>query len=76
VGQSNEQTTTVFPEVIEDGESSARVADVVESLSPKSMRSTFAGMWSRTLRVKVTGKDGSSKLDIQIPVSHCTLHFR
>lgn len=67
---SNEQTTAVVPEVIQDGESSSRVADVVESLSPRSMRSSFAGMWSRTLRVKVTGKDGASKLDISIPVSH------
>lgn len=66
----NEQTAAVVPEVIQDGESSSKVADVVESLSPRSMRSTFAGMWSRTLRIKVTDKNGTSKLDISIPVSH------
>lgn len=66
----NEQTAAVTPEVIQDGESSSKVADVVESLSPRSMRSTFAGMWSRTLRIKVTDKNGTSKLDISIPVSH------
>ena len=75
MAQSNEQTTAVVPDLVIPGgesskEASSRVADVVESLSPRSMRSTFAGMWSRTLRVKITGKDGTAKLDISIPVSH------
>lgn len=64
-GPSVRQTTAVVPEVIQDG--SPSVADVVENLTPRSMRSTFSGMWSRTLRVKVTDKNGASKLDIQIP---------
>ncbi|KAG0613270.1 hypothetical protein M758_6G089500 [Ceratodon purpureus] len=72
VAPSNEQSTAVVPDlVIPGGESSnaasSSVADVVESLSPRSMRSTFAGMWSRTLRVKITGKDGTVKLDISVP---------
>lgn len=71
----NEQTTAVVPDlVIPGGESrkdgNSSVADVVESLRPRSMRSSFAGMWSRTLRVKITDKDGIVKLDISIPVSH------
>lgn len=70
-GPSVRQTTAVVPEVIQDG--SPSVADVVENLTPRSMRSTFSGMWSRTLRVKVTDKNGASKLDIQIPVSFYAL---
>lgn len=30
----------------------------------------FSGIWSRKLRVRITGLDGSEKLDIRIPVSH------
>lgn len=72
VTSSNEQSTAVVPDlVIPDGESSkdpsSRVAEVVESFSPRSMRSTIAGMWSRTLRIKVTGKDGTVKLNVSIP---------
>ena len=77
---NNEQPAVVVPDVILEGgqtgsDASAKVAEVVESLSPRSMRSTFAGMWSRTLRVKITGKDGTAKLDVSIPVSCCYDHF-
>ena len=30
----------------------------------------FSGIWSIKLRVKITGRDGFEKLDIQIPVSY------
>nr|QEI21540.1 phosphoenolpyruvate carboxylase [Zygophyllum xanthoxylum] len=30
-------------------------------------RGPFSGIWSRTLRVKITGRDGFEKLDIRIP---------
>lgn len=30
----------------------------------------FSGIWSKKLRVKITGRDGYEKLDIRIPVSH------
>ncbi|XP_057960081.1 uncharacterized protein LOC131152287 isoform X2 [Malania oleifera] len=33
-------------------------------------RDPFFGIWSRTLRIKITGGDGFEKLDIRIPVSH------
>ncbi|CAM6039381.1 unnamed protein product [Sphagnum compactum] len=44
-----------------------RVSEVMESLSPDGMRKSFAGMWSRTLRVKITGRDGIVKLNVSIP---------
>jgi hypothetical protein len=47
-----------------------RVAEVMESLSPDGMRKSFAGMWSRTLRVKITGRDGIVKLNVSIPVCY------
>ncbi|XP_047308057.1 2,3-dimethylmalate lyase isoform X2 [Impatiens glandulifera] len=38
-------------------------------LSPQidGSRAPLSGIWSRTLRVKITGRDGSEKLDIRIP---------
>ncbi|XP_027349504.1 uncharacterized protein LOC113861091 isoform X3 [Abrus precatorius] len=32
-----------------------------------SSRNPFSGIWSRTLRVKITGRDGFEKLDLRIP---------
>ncbi|VFQ70412.1 unnamed protein product [Cuscuta campestris] len=55
---------------------SQRAADeVVEVLTPEvsnpyngdSSGGSFSRMWSRKLRVKITGRDGSDKLDIRIP---------
>ncbi|WCJ41472.1 Phosphoenolpyruvate carboxylase family protein [Euphorbia peplus] len=48
---------------------------VVEVLSPDAYgnyradgsRDPFAGIWSRTLRIKLTGRDGIEKLDVRIP---------
>jgi hypothetical protein len=34
-----------------------------------SSRDPFSGIWSRTLRIKITGRDGIEKLDLRIPVS-------
>jgi len=34
-------------------------------------RGALGGIWSRTLRVKITGRDGVEKLDVRIPVSYC-----
>jgi len=50
---------------------------VVEVITPEvyggygadSSRGPFSGIWSRTLRVKITGRDGFEKLDVRIPVS-------
>lgn len=51
---------------------------VVEVLTPEvysnsgagSSADPFSGIWSRKLRVKIIGRDGSEKLDVRIPVSH------
>lgn len=49
--------------------------NVVEVVTPEvyygadGSKGRFSGIWSRQLRVKVTGKDGSEKLEIRIPVS-------
>ncbi|KAL3007744.1 hypothetical protein AAZX31_08G351900 [Glycine max] len=32
-----------------------------------SSRNPFSGIWSRTLRVKITGRDGFERLDLRIP---------
>lgn len=50
---------------------------VVEVLTPEvysefgagSSADPFSGIWSRKLRVKIIGRDGSEKLDVRIPVS-------
>ncbi|KAI3977812.1 hypothetical protein MKX01_040557 [Papaver californicum] len=47
--------------------------NVVEVVTPEvyygadGSKGRFSGIWSRHLRVKVTGKDGSEKLEIRIP---------
>lgn len=33
-------------------------------------RDPFSRIWSRTLRIKITGGDGFEKLDVRIPVSY------
>lgn len=33
-------------------------------------RGPSTGMWSRTLRLKITGRDGIQKIDARIPVSN------
>ncbi|XP_074264199.1 uncharacterized protein LOC141586770 isoform X2 [Silene latifolia] len=34
---------------------------------PGGSTGTFGGIWSRTLRIKITGNDGVEKLDVRIP---------
>ena len=33
-------------------------------------RGALGGIWSRTLRIKITGWDGVERLDVRIPVSY------
>ncbi|XP_057754534.1 uncharacterized protein LOC130973865 [Arachis stenosperma] len=48
---------------------------IVEVITPEvynkyggdGSRDPFSGIWSRTLRVKITGRDGFEKLDLRIP---------
>lgn len=44
--------------------------DVYNSYSADGSRGPFSGIWSRKLRVKITGRDGFERLDVRIPVSH------
>ncbi|KAF6146863.1 hypothetical protein GIB67_018516 [Kingdonia uniflora] len=64
-------TTSQPPFQRDDGEEQELVVEVVTpevyygSDGPKG---PFGGMWSRTLRVEITGQDGSEKLELWIPV--------
>lgn len=45
---------------------------VVEVITPEiynnyGSKDPFSGIWSRTLRIKITGRDGAEKLDVRIP---------
>lgn len=54
---------------------------IVEVITPEvytnsgagGSRDAFSGIWSRTLRVKITGRDGFEKLDVRIPVSSLSI---
>ncbi|KAL2329461.1 hypothetical protein Fmac_017042 [Flemingia macrophylla] len=41
--------------------------DVYNKYGADGSRNPFSGIWSRTLRVKITGRDGFEKLDLRIP---------
>lgn len=49
--------------------------EVLDKYVADYSKGAFSGIWSRKLRVKITGGDGFEKLDIRIPVSHCGTHF-
>ncbi|XP_048234551.1 2,3-dimethylmalate lyase isoform X2 [Ricinus communis] len=41
--------------------------DVISNYGADGSRDPFSGIWSRKLRVKITGRDGFEKLDVRIP---------
>ncbi|XVF65503.1 hypothetical protein PTKIN_Ptkin09bG0254700 [Pterospermum kingtungense] len=41
--------------------------DVYNNYRADGSRDPFSGIWSRTLRVRITGRDGFEKLDVRIP---------
>lgn len=43
--------------------------DVYNNYRADGSRDPFSRIWSRTLRVRITGRDGFEKLDVRIPVS-------
>ncbi|KAI3952480.1 hypothetical protein MKW92_035550 [Papaver armeniacum] len=65
----NQERTKDVTEERDQGEQD----NVVEVVTPEvyygadGSKGHFSGIWSRQLRVKVTGKDGSEKLEIRIP---------
>lgn len=53
-------------------DSEQRVDPVVEVMIPEVVsnesRNPFSRIWSRSLRIKIIGRDGIEKLDVRIPV--------
>ena len=47
--------------------------DVHSNSGADGSRDPFSGIWSRTLRIKITARDGFEKLDVRIPVSYISL---
>lgn len=45
------------------------IPEVYSNPGADDSRGAFGNLWSRTLRIKITGNDGSEKLDVRIPVS-------
>ncbi|KAL1154423.1 hypothetical protein V6Z11_A09G239700 [Gossypium hirsutum] len=41
--------------------------DVYTKYGADGSRDPFSGIWSRTLRIKITGRDGFEKLDVRVP---------
>ncbi|KAK8577799.1 hypothetical protein V6N13_028064 [Hibiscus sabdariffa] len=41
--------------------------DVYSNYRADGSRDPFSGIWSRTLRIKITGRDGIEKLDVRVP---------
>ncbi|CAK8540535.1 unnamed protein product [Lathyrus sativus] len=41
--------------------------DMYNKYGADSSGNPFSGIWSRTLRIKITGRDGAEKLDLRIP---------
>lgn len=58
-------------ERVEQDESEQRVDPVVEVMIPEVVsnesRNPFSRIWSRSLRIKIIGRDGIEKLDVRIP---------
>lgn len=44
--------------------------DMFSKYSAGGSNNPFSGIWSRTLRVKIIGRDGFERLDVRIPVRH------
>lgn len=49
------------------------IPEVLDNYRADGARGPFSGIWSRTLRIKITGRDGFEKLDVRIPVSYLSL---
>ncbi|MQL71135.1 hypothetical protein Taro_003455 [Colocasia esculenta] len=43
------------------------LVEVLPNSGSYDSRGSFSGIWSRTLRIKITGRDGMEKLDVRIP---------
>lgn len=81
-GYSLADSSTYNPRIESKNDAEHKRDPVVEVLTPYGYenfssgdsRSRTSGKWSRTLRLKITGKDGLEKLDVRVPVSFLSLH--
>ncbi|XP_010912146.1 uncharacterized protein [Elaeis guineensis] len=68
---STRPTTQEYPEQREDRPSDPVVEVltpyVYDNFSSGDSRGRMSGIWSRTLRLKITGRNGLEKLDVRIP---------
>lgn len=74
-GYSLANSSTFNPSPTSRDEAEQKSDPIVEVLTPygyKNFKSDdsknrMSGIWSRTLRLKITGKDGQEKLDVRVP---------
>lgn len=56
-----------------EDDSEQREEPIIEVMTPEVVysdsRNPFSRIWSRSLRIKIIGRDGFEKLDVRIPVS-------
>ncbi|XP_050214206.1 uncharacterized protein LOC126665432 isoform X2 [Mercurialis annua] len=67
IQQSTPQDTEQRSQSSQDPVVEVITPDVYSGSGADGSRDPFSGIWSRTLRVKITGKDGFEKLDVRIP---------
>ncbi|KAL3724418.1 hypothetical protein ACJRO7_029569 [Eucalyptus globulus] len=71
-GVSTEYSTSQRTQEDTEQRSQVLQAPIVEVINPtyygtESSRGPFSGLWSRILRIKITGRDGLERLDLRIP---------
>lgn len=62
-----QQSSQNDPENINQSARNPNVEVVIPEIY--SSRESFSGIWSRKLRIKITGRDGFERLDVRVPVS-------
>lgn len=75
IQQREQVDTEQTSQTIEDPIVEVITPDVYNKYGADGSRDPFSGIWSRTLRIKITGRDGVEKLDLRIPVSDHTLQL-
>lgn len=83
IGYSSGDSSTYNPRLT-SGDDAEKMRDaVVEVLTPSGYKNfssddssnRTSGIWSRTLRLKITGRDSLEKLDVRVPVSFMPCTF-
>lgn len=73
--QSDQDRLNENGQSVQDPPVEVVIPEVYTNYGADASREAFGSIWSRTLRIKVTGNDGSNKLDVRIPVSHMNFLF-